>query len=140
LNGISKQGSEDIPGIFVLYYPRLHCLLGFEKQRASVVNAEMLEAVRIGMHENLFCAIEQTFLIKVLAHQLRQSKSWIFALCWIEKYFPSKINRILDESIVELVAVCLQEVLLVLNSSLVHVFPHIVLHNEVALACVLEIL
>jgi hypothetical protein len=132
LNGISKQGSEDIPGIFVLHYPRLYCLLGFEKQRASVVDAEMLEAVRVRMHENLFCSIEQALLIKVLAHQLRQSKTWIFALCWIEEDFPSKINRILDESIVELVAMGLQEVLLVLNSSLVHVLPHIELHYEVA--------
>ena len=92
----------------------------------------MLEAVRIGVHENLFCAVEQALLIKVLAHQLRQSKTWIFALCRIEEYFPSKINRILDESIVELVAVGLQEVSLVLNSSLVHVLPHIELHYEVA--------
>lgn len=59
-------------------------------------------------------------------------------MCWVEEDFPSKINRILDESIVELVAVGLQEVSLVLNSSLEHILPHIELHNEVALA--LEIL
>lgn len=58
LNRVSKQGSEHTPSILIPCYLRLHCLLGFEKQRASVVDTEMLEAVRVGVHENLFCAIE----------------------------------------------------------------------------------
>jgi hypothetical protein len=94
----------------------------------------MLEAVRVGVHQNLFCAVEQALLIKVLTHQLRQGKPGVLTLCRIEEKFSREIKRTLDESIIELAAVSLEEVPLVFYSSPVHVPPLIELHYQVAYA------
>ena len=100
----------------------------------------MLEAVRVGVHKNLFCPVEQALLIKVLTHQLWQGKSGVLTLCRIEINLSRKIIRILDESIVELIFVSLEELPLVLDCSPMHVPPLIELHNQVASACRAEIL
>lgn len=120
---IFQKRFKNRPRMLILGDASLHPLINIEKQLASVVDAEMLEAVRIRVNKYLLCAIKESLLVIIFSHQLRQSKPWVFALSGIKEDLSRKIFRTLNERIVELGSMRNQEAVLVIDSCFVHVSP-----------------